>query len=86
MVAIGGHAGLFKAGRIGSLIGQPMPCWSGLKSTTWCSISPSCMFAVAPFVNTRFGTMSVIRQFVHGGVTDIGTLWSCPFAGIVKLL
>ena len=44
------------------------------------------MLAVAPFVNTRFGTMSVMRQFVHGAATVMGTLWSSPLAGIVNVL
>jgi hypothetical protein len=43
------------------------------------------MFTVAPLVDTRFGTMSVIRQLVQGATTCIGTLCTSPLAGIVKL-
>jgi hypothetical protein len=28
--------------------------------------------------------MSVMRQFVQGAGTDIGTLWTWPFAGTVN--
>ena len=34
--------------------------------------------------NTRFGTMSVMRQFVQGAGTDSGTLWISPLAGTVN--
>src|SRR5215212_2254820 len=42
------------------------------------------MFAVVPSAYTRFGTMSVMRQFVHGAGSVVRTLCSCP--GVAALL
>src|SRR5215207_6250802 len=66
----------------GSLIGQPTPVCAGLNTTKWCSSMPLFMFAVVVVPSkTRFGTMSVMRQFVHGAGTDSGMLWISPLAG-----